>query len=189
MLVSDDENLIQRARFLATQARDPASHYEHSIMGYNYRMSNVLAGIGRGQLKVLEKRVAARRAIFACYENAFRKCSFIKMMPEIINGYTTRWLSTLLINPDFSSLRPELIIDFLKNYNIEARRTWKPMHQQPLFSGALYYPHHEQFSVADYLFSQGLCLPSGSNLNQHDIDRVIQCLYKAFKVENEIVKQ
>jgi dTDP-4-amino-4,6-dideoxygalactose transaminase len=176
MLVSDDEELIQRARFLATQARDPAPHYEHSVIGYNYRMSNVLAGIGRGQLKVLEKRVAARRAIFYQYQAAFKDHPFIEMMPEIHNGYTTRWLSTMLIKPELSFLRPEIIIDQLRPFNIEARRTWKPMHRQSLFSGASYYSHSERFSVSDYLFDQGLCLPSGSNLNLHDIDRVIHCL-------------
>lgn len=184
MLVSDDEELIQRARFLATQARDPAPHYEHSVVGYNYRMSNVLAGIGRGQLKVLEKRVASRRAVFDQYEKAFTNHPFIEMMPEIQNGYTTRWLSTMLINPQLSSLRPESVIEQLKPHNIEARRTWKPMHRQPLFAGTTYYPHSEQMSVSDYLFDQGICLPSGSNLNPHDIDRVIYCLKDIFDYEH-----
>lgn len=181
MLVSDDEELIQKARFLATQARDPAPHYEHSEVGYNYRMSNVLAGIGRGQLKVLEKRVQSRRAVFNQYQEAFKSYPFIEMMPEIANGYTTRWLSTMLIKPECSSLRPEAIIEQLKLHNIEARRTWKPMHQQPLFSGAAYYAHADNFSVSDYLFDQGLCLPSGSNLNPHDVDRVIYCLKQIFR--------
>ena len=183
MLVSDDENLIERARFLATQARDPAPHYEHSVIGFNYRMSNVLAGIGRGQLKVLEKRVASRRAVFNQYKEAFKSHDFIEMMPEIHNGFTTRWLSTMLIKPDFSSLRPEVVIEQLKPYNIEARRTWKPMHKQPLFAGSAYYPHTESFSVSDYLFEQGICLPSGSNLNTHDIDRVIYCLNNIFNYD------
>lgn len=180
MLVSEDEDLIQRARFLATQARDPAGHYEHSVIGYNYRMSNVLAGIGRGQLKVLENRVAARRDIFNQYHNAFKEHRFIEMMPEIKNGFSTRWLSTMLINPKLCSLRPEEVIEQLRLYNIEARRTWKPMHKQPLFAGAEYYPHADNFSVSDYLFDQGICLPSGSNLYQQDIDRVIHCLNDIF---------
>lgn len=180
MLVSEDEELIQRARFLATQARDPASHYEHSVVGYNYRMSNILAGIGRGQLKVLEKRVASRRAVFEKYQDAFKSLPFIEMMPEIKNGFTTRWLSTMIIKPEYSNLRPETVIEQLKPHNIEARRTWKPMHRQPLFSGSKYYSHSEHFSVSDYLFKQGICLPSGSNLNLHDIDRVIFCLKDIF---------
>jgi len=181
MLVSDDEELIERARFLATQARDPAAYYEHSVIGYNYRMSNVLAGIGRGQLKVLFDRVNARREIFKQYQGALKTSAFIEMMPEIANGYSTRWLSTMLINPALSSLRPEFIIEQLKSFNIEARRTWKPMHQQPLFANTLYYPHNDNFSVSDYLFAQGICLPSGSNLNLHDIDRVINCLHDIFR--------
>lgn len=180
MLVSDDEQLIERARFLATQARDPAPHYEHSVVGYNYRMSNVLAGIGRGQLKVLEKRVESRRNVFNQYKEAFKSLPFFEMMPEIKHGYTTRWLSTMTINPKLSSIRPEHLIEQLKAHNIEARRTWKPMHRQALFAGMAYYPHDEQFSVSDYLFDQGICLPSGSNLNQADIERVIHCLKEAF---------
>lgn len=180
MLVSDDKRLIEQARFLATQARDPAPHYEHSVVGYNYRMSNVLAGIGRGQLKVLNQRVTSRRKVFNQYEEAFKKIPFIEMMPEISNGYSTRWLSTMIIKSEHSSLRPESIIEQLKQYNIEARRTWKPMHRQPLFVGTAYYPHSEDFSVSDYLFDHGVCLPSGSNLNSHDINRVIQSLNELF---------
>lgn len=181
MLVSDDEALIERARFLATQARDPAPHYEHSVVGYNYRLSNVLAGIGRGQLKVLDERVASRKRIFDQYKEAFKSFNFIEMMPEIESGFSTHWLSTMLINPKYSQLRPEVIIEQLKKYNIEARRTWKPMHQQPLFFGTAYYPHEEGFSVSDYLFDQGICLPSGSNLSSNDIDRVIHCLIDIFE--------
>ncbi|RUR20251.1 aminotransferase class I/II-fold pyridoxal phosphate-dependent enzyme [Legionella sp. km535] len=188
MLVSDDKQLIERARFLATQARDPAPHYEHSVVGYNYRMSNVLAGIGRGQLKVLEKRVKARRAVFNQYKEAFESLPFIEMMPEIKNGFTTRWLSTMIIKPEQCAIRPESVIEQLKPYNIEARRTWKPMHRQPLFSGTAYYPHDENFSVSDYLFDQGICLPSGSNLSSRDIDRVIHCLNDIFKCKQNTVE-
>lgn len=187
MLVSDDEALIERARFLATQARDPSPHYEHSVVGYNYRMSNVLAGIGRGQLKVLEERVSSRRNVFDQYKKAFVNHPFIEMMPEIKNGYTTRWLSTMIIKKELCNIRPELVIEQLKPYNIEARRTWKPMHRQPLFSGTAYYPHDKEFSVSDYLFDNGICLPSGSNLSSRDIDRVIQCLNDIFKnMQNKV---
>lgn len=180
MLVSEDEQLIERARFLATQARDPAPYYEHSVIGYNYRMSNVLAGIGRGQLKVLQKRINSRREVFNQYQEAFKSKSFIEMMPEISHGFSTRWLSTMFIKPELSEIRPAYIIDQLKRNNIEARRTWKPMHRQPIFSGTAYYPHSENMSVSDYLFEQGICLPSGSNLNSRDIDRVLDCLNKIF---------
>lgn len=180
MLVSENEDLIKRALFLATQARDPAPHYEHSVVGYNYRMSNILAGIGRGQLRVLESRIASRRAIFDKYKEAFKKHKFLEMMPQIKNGFSTCWLSTMLIKPEYSLLRPESVIEQLKLHNIEARRTWKPMHRQPLFAGTTYYPHSKNFSVSDYLFNQGICLPSGSNLSSHDIDRVIDCLNDIF---------
>ncbi|MDI9817747.1 MULTISPECIES: aminotransferase class I/II-fold pyridoxal phosphate-dependent enzyme [unclassified Legionella] len=176
MLVSNDESLIERARFLSTQARDPAYHYEHSVIGYNYRMSNVLAGIGRGQLRVLEKRVASRIAIYNRYKEVLGQHRAVEMMPEIKQGRSTHWLSTMLIDPQSSTADPVTVIKKLSEYRIEARRTWKPMHRQPLFSGATYYPHAESFSVSDYLFEQGLCLPSGSNLSSTDIDRVIQCL-------------
>lgn len=185
MLVSEDEDLIRRARYLATQAREPVAHYEHSEVGYNYRMSNILAGIGRGQLKVLEERVASRRSIFEQYRKALQSHNFIQMMPEISNGYSTRWLSTMVINPLYSQLQPETVINHLMTHNIEARRTWKPMHRQPLFTGATYYPHAPNFSVSDYLFDQALCLPSGSNLNAHDIDRVIDCLNELFSFEDK----
>jgi dTDP-4-amino-4,6-dideoxygalactose transaminase len=106
------------------------------------------------------------------------------MMPEINNGYSTRWLSTMLIKGDHCEMKPAEIIEQLKLLNIEARRTWKPMHRQPLFSGALYYPHHKNFSVSDYLFNQGICLPSGSNLSTRDITRVIHCLHNIFNYES-----
>jgi len=176
MLVSDDVQLIERARFFATQAKDPALHYEHSVVGYNYRMSNVLAGIGRGQLKVLEERVEARREIFRQYKDALGTLPLFEMMPEIKKGYTTHWLSALIINPEFSSKTPSNIIKELQSHGIEARRTWKPMHQQPLFKNCQYYPHSEHFSVSDFLFDQGLCLPSGSNLKYNDIQRVIEII-------------
>lgn len=188
MLVSEDDHLIQRARFLSTQAREPVPHYEHTVVGYNYRMSNVLAGIGRGQLKVLEKRVNARRFVFDQYKQALDSYPFIEMMPEIKNGFSTRWLSTLVIKSTPSKIKPEEVIDKLKPFNIEARRTWKPMHRQPLFAGSKYYPHDEQFSVSDYLFDHGICLPSGSNLTARDIDRVIHCLNDIFKSKQNVIE-
>jgi len=184
MLVSDDVELINRAKFLATQARDQAPHYEHSVVGYNYRMSNVLAGIGRGQLKVLDERIAARKRVFEQYKKAFETYKYIEMMPEVKGGTSTHWLSAMLINLKSPSLMPEAIITQLRKYNIEARKTWKPMHRQPLFSGVGYYPHETDLSISDLLFEQGLCLPSGSNLSKRDVDRVIYCLADIFSKNN-----
>ncbi len=186
MLVSNDNELIEKARFLSTQARDNAMHYEHSVVGYNYRMSNVLAGIGRGQLKVLEQRVKARKNIFSQYKEALKVYSFIKMMPEISNGYSTNWLSCMIIDPECSTISPIDLINQLKKYNIEARRTWKPMHRQPLYASSNYFPHQEYFSVSDYLFNHGVCLPSGSNLSIQDFDRVIHCIRDFFNREVRI---
>lgn len=188
MLVSDDESLIERARFLSTQARDPAYHYEHSVIGYNYRMSNVLAGIGRGQLRVLEKRIASRVAIYNHYKEVLRQYKVVNMMPEIKEGRSTHWLSTMLIDPKHSSVDPITVIKKLSQYRIEARRTWKPMHRQPLFAGTKYYPHTESLSVSDYLFDQGLCLPSGSNLSSADIERVIHCLTTVLENNQEVTE-
>lgn len=169
MLVSADEALIQKARFLATQARDPAPHYQHSEIGYNYRMSNVLAGIGRGQLRVLPERVEARRAHCAAYQQAFADLPGIRFMPEAAWGRCTRWLTCVLIDPaEFGAAREDVRVA-LEAENIESRPVWKPMHLQPVFA------HCERFggAVAEELFTYGLCLPSGSNLAPADRDRVV----------------
>lgn len=183
MLISNDVELADRARFLSTQARDPAPYYEHSTVGYNYRLSNVLAGIGRGQLCVLEARISARQAIFNRYRSAFKDYAGINMMPELPNSRSTHWLSTFVIDPALRAEKPASIIEQLNKVRIEARRTWKPMHLQPLFVGCTYYPHQETFSVSDYLFQQGLCLPSGSNLCDSDIQRVILNIQKVFNTQ------
>jgi pyridoxal phosphate-dependent aminotransferase EpsN len=169
MLVSDDEQLVAQARKLATQARDPAPHYEHSEIGYNYRLSNVLAGIGRGQLRVLEERVAARRRIFDFYLKALGELPGIKFMPEAPWGRHTRWLTTLTIDPAAFGATREAVRLALEAENIEARPVWKPMHLQPVFAG------YESVggAVAEDLFEHGLCLPSGSNLGAEDLERVV----------------
>ena len=168
MLVSADAALVEKARFLATQARDPAPHYEHSEIGYNYRLSNVLAAIGRGQLRVLEQRVEARRAVCAFYQGAFADLPGIEFMPEAAWGRCTRWLTCVLIDPGKFGADRETVRKALAAENIEARPVWKPMHRQPVFSGC------ECFGgeVADDLFARGLCLPSGSNLTPSELDRV-----------------
>lgn len=172
-LLASDEALIQKARFLATQARDPAPHYQHSQIGYNYRLSNVLAGIGRGQMEVLEERVAQRRANFeryCTYFNNRRQEGFeVKFQEEAEDLFSNRWLSCILVDPDANhGLTREHFRLALERENIEARPLWKPMHLQPIFKRALYYGSN----TAEYLFDIGLCLPSGSNLTEPDFERI-----------------
>ena len=169
MLVSQDEALIKKARFWATQSRDPAPHYQHSEIGYNYRLSNVLAGIGRGQLRVLEDRVNARRANCAYYERAFRDLPGIEFMPEASWNRCTRWLTCILVDPRAFGMDREAIRLALEAENIEARPVWKPMHLQPVFAECAKFGG----AVAEDLFARGLCLPSGSNLTEADLERVV----------------
>ena len=175
-LVSNDLDALEKARYLATQARQPARHYEHTEIGYNYRLSNVLAGIGRGQLEVLEDRVIAKRAIYKRYHEAFSQLEGIDFMPEAPYGRTNCWLTALTVDPDLCGVDRDTIIDTLEEENIESRPLWKPMQMQPLFAECKYYPHQEGCSVSDKLFERGLCLPSGSNLTENDQQTVIACL-------------
>jgi pyridoxal phosphate-dependent aminotransferase EpsN len=172
MLVSDDEALITHARKLATQARDPAPHYQHSEIGYNYRMSNILAGIGRGQLPVLEERVQARRANFAFYREELSDLPGIAFMPEAPWGRHSRWLTVLTIDPMQFGADRETVRLALEAENIEARPVWKPMHLQPVFAGYTVVGG----AVAEALFTDGLCLPSGSNLSPADRARVVEII-------------
>ena len=175
MLVTDDEELARHARKLATQAREPAPHYEHTEIGFNYRLSNVLAAIGRAQLKVLEERVQARRRIFDRYREGFADVAGIELMPEAEWGRHTRWLSTLTIDPETFGADRETVRLALEAENIEARPVWKPMHLQPVFrdfevvGGA----------VAEDLFTRGLCLPSGSDLEPEQVERVVRVVRRA----------
>ncbi len=171
MLVSDDEELVKKARFLATQARDPAPHYQHSEIGYNYRLSNVLAGIGRGQLRVLSERVEARRCNFEIYEKALGNLPGIEFMPEAEFGRATRWLTCLTIDPEaFGADREEVREALDKINNVESRPVWKPLHMQPVFAGC----ESIGGAIASDLFARGLCLPSGSNLTDEDLERAIE---------------
>ena len=170
MLVSDDGDLIVHARKLATQARDPAPHYQHSEIGYNYRLSNVLAAIGRGQLAVLEDRVQARRRNFDFYLETLGRLPGIGFMPEAPWGRHTRWLTCITVDPVAFGADREEIRCALEAANIEARPVWKPMHLQPVFAGCEYVGG----AVAEALFEDGLCLPSGSNLTQADLERVVE---------------
>jgi dTDP-4-amino-4,6-dideoxygalactose transaminase len=177
MLVSDDEGLVAKARFLATQARDPAPHYQHSEIGYNYRLSNVLAGIGRGQLQVLSERVAARRRNFEIYASALSKLPGVEFMPEASFGTSTRWLTCLTIDPNAFGSNREKVRVMLAQQQIESRPVWKPLHLQPVFS------EYECIGgeVAEDLFAQGLCLPSGSNLTDEELERVISAFVSIYE--------
>ncbi|MED3731037.1 DegT/DnrJ/EryC1/StrS family aminotransferase [Geobacillus stearothermophilus] len=181
MLVSDDVEALQKARFLATQARDPAPHYQHSQIGYNYRMSNIVAGIGRAQLEVLDERVKARRAIFDRYVQALGDIEGIHFMPELEGTMSNRWLTTLTIDQQALGVTPMDIINALAEENIEARPVWKPLHLQPVFNGVTYYPHQEGWSVSDELFANGICLPSGSSMTVEDQNRVIDVFVKTIR--------
>lgn len=181
MLVTNRIEDINKARFWATQARDKAVHYQHTEMGYNYRMSNILAGIGRGQLKVLEDRVRSRRRIFEVYKEQLGNIPGISFMPESEHGIHTRWLTTLIIEPKKNESISYQVIDFLENNNIESRPVWKPLHLQPLFKNELSYNHFENKNTSEYLFNYGICLPSGSSLTESEQLRVIECFKSAIK--------
>ncbi|NEO39107.1 MAG: aminotransferase class I/II-fold pyridoxal phosphate-dependent enzyme [Moorea sp. SIOASIH] len=170
MLVSNHPDFVSKARFLATQARDPAPHYQHSHIGYNYRLSNILAGVGRGQLRVLNQRVAARRRNFEIYQEALAELPGIKFMPEAPYGRATRWLTCLTINPDAFGADREQVRLALAAKQIETRPVWKPLHLQPVFAEC----DSIGGAIAEDLFEHGLCLPSGSNLTTEDLERVIE---------------
>lgn len=174
MLVSDDEKLIEKVRFWSTQSKDKARHYQHSEIGYNYRMSNVLAGIGRGQMKVLNQRVSKKREIFDTYKKAFKDIEEIEMTDEKTYEKSNRWLSTLLIKEN-SKIKPIDIIESLEKENIESRPVWKPMHMQPIFEKYDFIKiKKDEKSVGEHLFNRGVCLPSDTKMTQEDIKRVIK---------------
>ncbi len=168
LLASEDGQLVEHARFLSRQARDPAPHYEHSRVGYNYAMSNIVAAIGRGQLGVLEERVARRRAIFASYERQLADLPGLEFMPEAPYGRSNRWLTVVLVSPGEFGADREQVRQALEAENIEARPIWKPMHLQPVFKGC----HMAGGEVCEDLFDRGLCLPSGSSLTDEDLERI-----------------
>lgn len=169
MLVTRHKDWADEARFLATQARDTAPHYEHSTFGYNYRLSNICAAIGLGQIEVLDARVARRREIFARYKAALARPG-IAFMPESEGLYSTRWLTALTIDPTETGVTREDIRLMLLEHQIESRPLWKPMHMQPLYMGA---PYHGA-GVDERLFANGLCLPSGSDMTDEQQDEVIE---------------
>ncbi|MGZ9197172.1 MAG: DegT/DnrJ/EryC1/StrS family aminotransferase [Candidatus Deferrimicrobiaceae bacterium] len=168
MLVSTDAGFVERARYLSQQARDPAPHYQHSKIGYNYRMSNLLAAVGRGQLKVLQDRVSRKREIFRYYKDTLGGLPGLSFMPEAGYGCSNRWLTCTLVDPSRFGATKEDIRLALERENIESRPMWKPMHLQPVFSGC----RTRGGAVSKELFEKGLCLPSGTALRDADLERI-----------------
>ncbi len=194
MIASDDRELIGRARFLSEQARDPAPHYEHSTIGYNYRMSNILAALGRGQLKSLEARIARKREIFEFYSQALGDLPGITFMPEAVYGRCTRWLTVILIQKEAFGAGSDDVRLALETQNIESRPVWKPMHLQPVFKiegqpanrsrceGGNPWPARTVGGrVSEYLFANGLCLPSGTSIKESELARVAAIIRKTGK--------
>ena len=177
MLVSDNEEFIRQARFLSTQARDPALHYEHTQIGYNYRMSNILAGVVRGQIRVLNERVASRRRVNERYREGLLGCEQLTWMPEPEWSYSTHWLTACTVTSTKSGLNSLDIIKKLAGDHIEARPVWKPMHMQPVFRQCRSFNHGDH-SVSQTLFEDGICLPSGSNMTDAQQDRIIDAIKK-----------
>ncbi|MFI5451859.1 DegT/DnrJ/EryC1/StrS family aminotransferase [Pedobacter sp. UC225_61] len=181
-LLSNNEDYIHRARFLATQARENTPHYEHNEIGYNYRMSNVCAAIGRGQMEVLDERVEQRRKNFQFYNRALSVFEGVSLMEEPAGYYSNRWLSTLLIDPKkCNGVTRELVAAELAIENIESRPLWKPMHLQPVFKDTVFYGN----GVSEQLFEKGLCLPSGSNLNTEDLQRVVDNISRTLSLQEK----
>lgn len=189
MLASDDKDFIDNARKLSQQARENFVHYEHEEIGYNYRMSNILAAIGRGQLKVLNERIVKKRWIFEYYKNRLGNVSGIEFMPEAPYGRSNRWLTVVLITPEIFGADRETVRLALEGENIESRPVWKPMHMQPVFQiegnevesrspcgKKRYNARVVDVGVAEDLFNRGLCLPSGTKMDESDLDRVIDVI-------------
>ena len=179
-LISENEHLINKARFLATQARDNAPHYQHSFIGFNYRMSNILAGIGRGQMEVLESRINQRRNNFKFYKSLLKNIEGISFQDEpSAEYYSNYWLTTILINPQKTNgITQKDLYSAFKNKNIETRPLWKPMHLQPVFKNCPAYVN----GFSESLFKAGLCLPSGSNLSDKQKERIINVFKMYFEL-------
>ena len=177
MLVADDEAFIKRAKFLATQARDPAPHYQHSQIGYNYRLSNLLAAVGRGQLARLEAKIARRKEIYCYYREALSGLPGIEFMPVAEYGSPNYWLTVILITPGLFGSDREAVRLALEAENIEARPVWKPMHMQPVFKEC----RVRGGAVGEDLFDRGLCLPSGTQMTPEDLERIAAVVEKCYK--------
>jgi len=178
-LISDDKELIDKARFLATQARDKAIHYQHTQIGYNYRMSNVLAGIGCGQMEVIDERVKRRRDNYSFYKKNLEIFKGISFLEEPNGSYfSNRWLTTIIIDPGKAGITREILQADLEKENIESRPLWKPMHLQPIFSSCPAYVN----GTSEELFNRGLCLPSGTNMSDDDRQRILDTISKCLKM-------
>ena len=179
MLVSNDIEKIKKVRFWATQSREPARHYEHKEIGYNYRMSNICAGIGRGQLKVLDKRITKKTEIYETYKEAFKDIPEIKMQPYLKNSTPNHWLSSILLEKN-SKVKPLDIIVALEKANIESRPIWKPMHLQPVFADYDFITTEEKESISQDIFERGVCLPSDTKMKKEEQEKVIETIKKLF---------
>ena len=181
MLVSNDVNGINKAKFLATQAKDQARHYQHSELGYNYRMSNVVAGIGRGQLRVLQDRIDKKKEIYEKYKNKFSEIEEIQMQPIREHGESNYWLSVITLDKN-CKVNPLDIILALEDENIESRPVWKPIHIQPYYERYKFFYHNEddEVSVAEDIFNRGVCLPSDTKMTEEDQERVIDIIKSLF---------
>lgn len=181
MLVSREEELTKRATFLATQAREPARHYQHSEIGYNYRMSNIIAGIGRGQLLHMDEHKRLKNAIYKQYENAFADIEDISMNPMNPDGDANNWLSCILLK-ERSRVTPNDIMDALEAENIESRPIWKPMHLQPVFADCEFFNHNDEgISVGEDIFNRGVCMPSDIKNTPEDMELIIKTVRKLFE--------
>ena len=178
MLVSDDEERIQKVRFWATQSRDKARYYQHSEIGYNYRMSNIVAGIGRGQLKVLNDRLAKKKEIYETYKDAFKDIPEIEMKPVPVDTKPNYWLSTMLLKED-SKVTPLNVMEALDKENIESRPIWKPMHMQPVFEKYDFIKVEDK-PVSEDIFARGVCLPSDTKMTKEEQQEVIRIIKELF---------
>lgn len=182
-LLARNPDHIERARFLATQARDPKPYYQHTTMGYNYRMSNISAAIGRGQMEVIQDRVSQRRDNYEFYRASLAMHPGVEFLSEPEGAFSNRWLTVIQIDPRLAGLNREILRLALENANIESRPVWKPMHMQPLFKDAPAYLN----GVSERLFKNGLCLPSGSNLTLYDLHRILDCIERTLSRKFEMV--
>jgi dTDP-4-amino-4,6-dideoxygalactose transaminase len=179
MVVSNNKQALDKIRFWATQSRDAARHYEHTELGFNYRMSNVLAGIGRGQLRVLKERLEKKKSIYDAYKQELSNIEDIEFMPVCKYGEPNYWLTAVTIK-ESSCIKPLDIILALEKENIESRPIWKPMQQQPYYKNCRYYSHYDNFSVSEDIFNRGLCLPSDTKMTDEDIFKVTGIIKELF---------
>lgn len=181
MAVSDDENATTKINFWANQSKEKANYYLHNEIGYNYRMSNISAGIGRGQLITIEENINRRKEIFEFYQKSFRNLP-ITMQPILEGAKPNYWLSVLMIDDDCKTI-PDDVINALEKDNIEARRAWNPMHCQPIFKDCEFFAHYDNASVSRHVFDKGICMPSGSQMTQEDLERVTSAFIGAFNTK------